>query len=290
MNTTAERGFYDSVVAVDMVMPCIARDLDRLQLYLASRRKFWHVPGRFFLCVPNKDLDLFRALAEEHRLELVTKESVISTKPYEGATAIGGWYRQQLVKLGGAAIVDTPFYMALDSDMFHARHVERAGDLLRDGKLPWYMKSFSDPTYAARLTLCRTFAQHYAGASLPDDFAVSMWQPPFVFDRAVLRTFLATDWVTLLCEHRKVRGYGWGEAYVYRVLAHLQGMWDDRHAFGGPVTHEFIRHPWVDIEGDFEAWRPADTFSGAWLFGVVHSNTQIPVSRTHDKLASFFDC
>lgn len=286
-STMKATSFYDPQAAVDMVMPCIARDLDRLQLYLTSRRKFWHVPGRFFLCTPHKDLDLFRALAKEHKLELLSKESIIGTKPYEGPTALGGWHRQQLVKLGGAKVVDTPFYMALDSDMFHAKQVECAGDLLREGKLPWYMKSFADPTYVDRLTMCRTFAQHYADATLPDDFAVSMWQPPFFFDRSILCAFLETDWVSSLCEHLNAKGHGWGEAYVYRVLAHSQGAWDDRHALGESVTHEFIRHPHVDIEGDFGAWRPADTFSGAWLFGVVHSNTKIPAARTEERVSLF---
>ena len=44
-----------------------------------------------------------------------------------------GWYRQQLLKLGAATHVGSPFYMTLDSDVIFTNEF-RPDDLIHDGR------------------------------------------------------------------------------------------------------------------------------------------------------------
>ena len=263
---------------LDLVCPVIARDLGRFEILLESLRAFWKVPGRRIAAVPAKEMALFEQYQPE--IELVAKEDVISTVPYD--RAVPGWYRQQMVKLGIANHLGSGAYMAIDSDCFVAKplHVR---DLMPSGKLPYLIAD--DPGNKE---------EYYrgSGAALDLDFMPAekmSWRPPFFFDVGVVQQALCRmeekemPWAEVLSRTPR-----WGEVFVYHLMAAHTGELDKMHYASPSLTHEPIRWPHVDVESDFAAWDLNETFSGKYAFGVIHSNTNIDPTRVAAKLKGKF--
>ena len=70
-----------------------------------------------------------------------------------------GWYRQQLLKLGAATHVGSPFYMTLDSDVIFTNEF-RPDDVIHDGRSVINVQTtedfhalFADPTAEASVRI-----------------------------------------------------------------------------------------------------------------------------------------
>lgn len=271
--------------SLDLICPAIARDADRFRILLESYQALWRAPGKFYVFTPDKDVELFKGIVEaagDLRVSVRSKRSVIGDLPYEWN--VPGWFRQQMLKLGAARAVSSRVYCAIDSDCFLAQPL--TSEFLAEG-IPWTSVEFSSTRNVVYTLSAAALGMQDADA-LPARAA--MWQPPFFFDVGVVDAALnrmevehALSWVEVLARTRV-----WGEARVYHLMVHALGLQDD-HKDGLLRTHEPIRYPHVDIEGDFEKWDLDETFGGRYAFGVIHSNAKIEPARVRARIGDRFE-
>lgn len=279
---------------IDVVCPVILRDVERFELLVASMHKFWRVPGRFVAAVPRDEIAIFRRF-ESLGVILMPKDQIIGPLPYtEPVTR--GWFRQQMVKLGFAALAATPVYMAIDADCFLTRET-RYHDLVRGDTLPWSVAPVGKrlPHYDLVAKLLDVDESLYA------QVPTFSWQPPFFFDTVCVLATLdrlqyvnSSSWQSVLKEsaRTKVRGQGyWTEAVVYH-LGVLQQRLQMRYRpeqiatnWAGPVASST-----AEFEQRFCAWDPATAFAvDAKPFSIFQGFSGIPAARIRSKLAPFLD-
>lgn len=263
---------------IDLVVPAIARDLTRLEILVRSLKRFWHIEGRRVLAIRKHEMPLFQHFAPF--MELVAKEDLIGPQPY--SEGMSGWYRQQMVKVAAANLFEG-VYVAIDSDCFAAKDLTW-DTFVKDGKLPM----IEHPWNEGKILHYRGSARALDIDQIPE--RAWTWRPPFFFHSEILRNAISRmeeqglKWTDVLCKTKN-----WGEVLLYHLALLRENRQEKLHYLSEPVTHEFIRHPHVDIEGDFQAWDVDETFSGKYMFGVVHSNTKIDPARVADKLKGRFE-
>ncbi len=107
-------------------------DLDRVEhLLLPSFRRFWRDPDQlqFLVLVPPADVECVTArigAGGGFRMRVVSEDVVCPS--LRGRL---GWHKQQILKLGAARIVPTPWYLTLDADVMLRRPVA-ADELVRN--------------------------------------------------------------------------------------------------------------------------------------------------------------
>jgi len=254
---------------MDVVCPVIKQDLARFEILVASLRKFWKVEGRIVAAVPRIEMPLFQHL----NVEVLAQEDVIGVTPYE--RGVNGWYLQQMVKLGIADVLRSEAYMVIDADCFVAKEL-RTADIVRDGYLVR-----SEPKEDA--TRRPYFTGSWDALDLVTQETVPWsWRPPFFVWRDTVQWALrrleerGMHWAEVLA-----RSPRWADVCIYQAAAIEKGS---PHICVPYFAHDPIRWPWVDIRADFNQWDVSETFSGAHMFGVVHSKTGIPAEQVALKL------
>ena len=136
---------------IDAVLPLTVQDVDRAWILLRSLERFGDALGRLWIVTPRKELKVIRSkcrcaldiefFGDDELVPVWAKAQSVSrgcppaSKLIYGR-GIRGWYVQQLVKLAIADRVDTPFFLALDADMFLTRPLYH-DDLVQSGKGLW---------------------------------------------------------------------------------------------------------------------------------------------------------
>lgn len=260
---------------LDIVMPVIARDRERLDLFLASWRFNWRIPGKLFLFTRDEDVPLFEELATDPRIEVRTKRSLIGDEVYtfgEEHWHFGtGWYRQQMVKLAAYQVVQGPFYCCLDADYLIAKEI-RYEDLVEEGR-----------GKAQTSTVPIDRDQYQVSASLlgakPVTAEFLKGVPPFILHQEISSRTLRRlgNWQSVLARTRM-----WTEASLYRTAG--EEGWGELHK---NVAHDFTDNPFRTALLDprnFIAWNPAPSFDGEYMFVTVSSTMQIAPKQVWSKL------
>lgn len=261
---------------LDLVVPAIARDKDRLDLFLASWRHNWKIPGKLYLFARDEEMHLFEGLASDPRIEVRTKRSLIGDAAYAPG-ANSGWYRQQVVKLAAHTVVQGSFYCCLDADFLVTQPVQLPDLITADGRgfafaipdisseqLGWYKRSYEDvgvlmgvePVLRDVLSTC----------------------PPFIFRKDISEACLSRlgDWQEVLA-----RAKGWTEASLYRTTAEITGAWTPSIArLEHSLTDAVDRDPRA-----FIAWDPTVSFS-KYKFVTVSGANGVPAHLIKQKLIS----
>lgn len=257
---------------MDWVCPTFSRDVDSFALLIRSFQKFWGGDGRLFVLVPDADRPLFSPLVR--KFSVVAQESLLP--PVWFAPRSRGWYRQQALKLAASSLVSSPVYGVIDADCFLARPFV-AADHATPGATRWELRPHTNTHFYPG-------SAELLGVSVPPQRF--LWRPPFFFETAVVQQLLRkvdnkhlVAWQSVLAT-----SHPWGEVPLYHLmLEHLRVP----YAVSPSVTHEPIRWPKVDVEADFARWDPAETFSGKYAFGVIHTHSGIDVARVREKVEGY---
>jgi hypothetical protein len=268
-------------------MPLIARDLTYFKTFWLSYQTFWKVPGRLLLFVRDTERGVFESVvAGDARVVFVSKDAFLGSAVY-AEPAVPGWYRQQMVKIGAARLVETACYLAIDADVFVARPVV---SFRVEGHLPLTLEPFD----------ARWLTPYFEGsaAALDVSWVVpterASWRPPFFFDTQVMRWACdrmeaahARVWSDVLSVGPRSKLLPFGEVFVYQLAAQACDRWQ-LHAFVPAFVHDVVRGwPYADAAAQFAVWDPATTFSGAYMFGVVQSCTGIAAERVQMRVLPF---
>lgn len=278
MSTGPERLSYVLPLALaDTGRP--GSDLERAALLLETFSRCAHPDevAALLLITRPQDRPAIEALARRFPLvsavldETEVCASLRSQPPtfHEFPSGNHGWYRQQLVKLGAARLLDTPFYMTLDADVIFVRRY-RVRDIVRDGRAVVnaqrasdYFTLFTDTVSVATI---RVREERDARAAAVTGFArTGSWfygETPALLSTSVVRSLLAhldglsaEAWDKYLVMHLP-----WTEYSLYMAYAEGTGQFGRVHASGHPnAILRFADSLWYPPEA-YRTPRTVDTW------------------------------
>ena len=273
---------------------------------------------RFFSYELHKDLpairpDLFQVVEDGQCAAELLPDSA-----YKDLTLWPGWTRQQVVKLACASLMQTPFYLVLDVDIFAARpthaldlFVMQACDRnlhnvcskeqslayrckndcypMLGEQEDWHMRWWRNSADTLQLDI--PFDWEYAIGVTPQILAtdISLGLGRYITDR-----FKVDSWVAYLLDvfadknrrqweasHELQHDPAWTEYSIYYVFARHAGVFDKYHAIA-TVLQQGAVWTWEQYE-QWDACR--DTFgSDSGFLSLVQSNLKVPAETVWDKM------
>lgn len=316
--------------AIDAVLPLTLRDLPRAELLLTSLERFARGLDTLSVVVPDAQLAEIEAGLRAFIAKRVGVEGRASVAGLSEAgpagfrlqlvpelqlapelalfPRLGGWSKQQLIKLAMGQEVTRPFFLTLDADVVATRPLS-PGLLLKDGKAPcgvdhadlhprWYRDAEAmlrqplarggishnvTPALLSRAGV-RALAEHFGACYAEGRFgrgALRAMRQRYAKLRFGGRPGLAA-WRLLL-----TAGFPWTEYSLYYSFLEAKGLFERFHFESERSLYDGDRSVWfVD---DFDAWDPAPLFAGEGppYFVVLQSNTGVPIEAFSEKLAAY---
>lgn len=292
--------FFDSSSIKEFVLITPTKQASRLENFLQS-----------FIIGHLPNMPVFTLITDDECAPDVRNATMKGPKP----VPMPGWVKQQLLKLAAAGLMQTPYYMVMDSDVFFTRRF-RAIDLFKVSQcteLSMVCDSHGQFAYQARNDEFPIFSRNNdqkewmraTAATLklhvPLDWRIAMGVTPQVFATDVplqlsifiQRRFRVTRWLQFLVDALSesfTEAQGWKlpftEYNLYWIFAHHVGVWDDYHT-GTPVLQGnaiwTMGHwnSWDTCKDTFEAEHPP----GEGFFSLVQSRMQIDPAEIWGKIA-----
>lgn len=243
---------------------------------------------------------------------------LLPDSPYQDLTLWPGWTRQQVVKLACANLMQTPFYLVLDADVFMARHASVL-DLLvtqdcraelhhvcneeqqvayrcKNDCYPmlgeqedWHMRWWRNSAQTLQLNV--TFDWEYAIGVTPQILATDI---SLQLGKYIVNRFHVDSWVAYLLDvfadrnhrqweasHELQHDPAWTEYSLYYLFAQHAGVFEMYHA-SAPVLQASAVWTWEQ----YEQWDPCrDTFnSSSGVLSLVQSNLKVPAETIWNKM------
>jgi Family of unknown function (DUF6492) len=283
---------------VDIVLPLLARDLDRF-LHLQRptfERHYADLGSTRVIARPQELREVERATAALTGVTVVDERELIPELALARALRWAprrDWYVQQLIKLAAVAAADSEFALVLDADVLAVRPVSDS-DLVVEGRA---------------LRVAESLGTHPQWVA---DAAEALGVEPLDYSASVTPSVLAREGVQLLARHVESRltprrwplrvaslvpGIGsclstwrgrllaalpWTEYQLYDTFLVRSGHFDRFHRYStNPVLYDNS----VWRARDFPAWRPlAREPAAVHFFSVVQGFAGIPTQVVRERL------
>ena len=131
-----------------IVTPSYRNDFEQCKLLTESIEKFVPKDIEHYIIIPKEDLELFNTIKQERTRFLFQEDFMpkwLKPLPFTGGKwfysfrtyPVRGWIRQQMVKLGICEVIDSDYYIVIDSDCFFLKEFNPK-NFIKDSKLPMY--------------------------------------------------------------------------------------------------------------------------------------------------------
>lgn len=279
-----------SRLKVDALLPVRAADLPRARLLLRTLAHYDFPLAELTVVVPDAELAWAQRLVGDFGFpaRILTDSALLEgrgemawwMKPFAGLLR-RGWYRQQILKLGGAAMPGAPYVLILDADVLLARPVDASWFFDDQGRgkavvIEKMVHSFWYRGAARALKVPRIDKEH--GVT------------PALLHRETCRSLISRlqevgkrsngnfDWRDAL-GGRLV----WSEYALYSTWARATGLWERHHH---EVAYDEWFTPSVWRQRDWKGWSPGRFFGRPRgpAFSVVQSHSHIPVEHVAHRL------
>ncbi|KAK9844482.1 hypothetical protein WJX74_003045 [Apatococcus lobatus] len=319
------------VVPTELELSYLRNHLHTLHRYVNTSAIY-----EFFIVTPDKQLKDVRAFLDEavpaivpearhDFFRLVPEGECVSelaggTKYETNKVDYPGWIRQQLVKLGCARLLKTPYYLVVDADVLYVRNITSTTLFKKSECIPAspvcdsnhefaYQAMGDSYPIADRTENQRSWWKGTAKTlqlSVPIDWREAIGVTPQILSTDISRKlgeyietrFKARSWSKFLLDYlftynkrlvaAKTTGDfppPWTEYTLYWIYAAHADVWDDYHCKG-----QLVQSTAIWDEESFEAW-DACQHSFDWQQGymtLVQSRTQIEGERIWAKIAHCF--
>jgi hypothetical protein len=288
----------EKIKKIDAVLPLLLKDYDRFEILNKSMKKFcsdlintcWIVTKESEYKELNKKIHnwFYRVIPESLVIPELRFYRFIRRAP-------DGWQVQQLIKLAIAHMIETDFYLTLDSDVICIRHISPEC-LIRNGKAvitiegalhlhpSWYKDAerllgfsgsgLSHGVTPAILNKYAVFAlQEFLTRKVNPLFRI----PSIFFSKTSIASQLIISWRSFL-----IRNIPWTEYSLYNTFLEGKNLFEKYHFRGG---HDAIYdgHKSVWFKEHWEGWNFEESISGKGFFLVIQSNTDIPAHLVWNK-------
>jgi len=296
---------------MDAVLPLIPRDLERYAMLARSFERFVTGLDTLWAVVPPNEVETLRnALANIPAPYHVEVRSELALIPeLRLFPKLGGWYRQQLVKLEAANLVQSDFFLTLDGDIIATRPVD-LNALVADGRASCHVthadlhpRWYKGAAAVLGIPLARPKISHQVTPTILH--REGLWALHQHLDARWnlrqrspgwrgIKQRAGAVWAKLRAEPRDrawrlllANARPWTEYSLYYSFLELNGRFNDFHEETSWCLYDPDASVWhVD---DFERWDPAPLFKGEGppFFSVIQSNTGIPASTVRDRLGAW---
>jgi Family of unknown function (DUF6492) len=116
---------------IDAVLPLTMRDFERFEILQASMSRFSSDLGVCWVVTPNEDFKELARRIDRNQWRIVPESEIVPEFRY--FPQVGGWFKQQLIKIAIAGKITTDFYLTLDADLFCTKALRYSG-LIKDGR------------------------------------------------------------------------------------------------------------------------------------------------------------
>jgi hypothetical protein len=286
-----------SIEAISAVLPLrvlgaggfYADHFDRCRILLTSLSKFTAADffETIFVVAPPRefpDVATFCRTWNSLPLTVINEEGLLPA--LRDFPDLMGWYRQQLIKLAAANLVNTEFFLTLDADVILCKPLQieilvRSGRALmhpedRHLHTNWWSSSAEVLGVAVNL-------------SMP-----GMSVTPAILSRTIcqrlfshLRERYGQHWASALMQRTDVV---WTEYTLYYLIAEHYGLLEKFHVTlpAAPSTRLLCpSNVWA--EADFKRWDLDTCFdpTAPGFFTIMQSNTRIPTGEVRRRLTNY---
>lgn len=280
---------------MDAVLPLIARDVSRARILLRSLRLFTTELGTLWVVSPDEQQEEVRSLLIEEGLKINVVGETSIVPELNSFRDIGGWYKQQMIKLAMAQHVTTPFYLTLDADVVVTRSLPLSTLISNQRALVYTISEDLHPTWYKRV-------EALLASPLPRSGIVHNVTPAVLSQEAVCDMFSSMaqrmtsgKWSQGLRGLRQrywrwrspesnqghlflLAGLRWTEYALYYSYLELVGKLEHYHYHTPVCIYDIERSVWARPKDGILSWRPNQCFEGEgppW-FVVIQSNTHLP--------------
>ena len=291
---------------MDAVLPLTWRDVPRAGILLRSLRRHFDGLGDLWVVCPDAQRSAIERECAKHPLAVrVLAESALV--PELGLTPwLGGWFRQQLVKLAIHERVKSELYLTLDADVICIKPVSPGQiaprglapchTVLRDLHPDWYRQSeavlgMRAPRQGISHNVTPAILHRRAVAALAEYLGELGRQRRFALGVRGLKqrlAFLAVpfragdeSWRLLLASSAP-----WTEYAIYYTYLEATARFEEFHEHVETGLYDPEASFWRADRRDFDAWTPSAALPsvGAPWFVVVQSNAGICPAAVEAKL------
>ncbi len=294
---------------MDAILPLTLRDIERAEILRASLAKYFPELGTLWVVVPDAQVSkieekLARQSVKTANLRVVPETTIVPE--FALTPTLGGWYRQQLIKLAIAEHVTSPAYLTLDADVICTRPFSVAD--LAPAKVPYFViQENSHPDWyrqsAATLgmkSIRKGILHNVTPAVLVRDavFEIRDYfeRRPLSLTLRGLRQAVVLARASLGKKPELARwrlmlaaGFPWTEYALYYTFLEATGHIGRYHVEAEQPIYDIERSCWQKDKRNFSEWDPEACFEGEgppW-FVIVQSNTRIDPERVWEKLQRY---
>ena len=296
---------------MDAVLPLISKDLPRVRLLLRSLNRFVEGLDTLWVYTPESQKEDIATAFEGMGLKATVHvcpetELVPELRLFSG---IGGWYKQQMIKLAAARKVKSDFYLTLDADVVATRELSLSSLTPNNRALAYIIQDDLHPHWYQRVEnllgqkLRRKGVVHNVTPAVLSSVAVGilldtmgqrldkgMWSPGIRglkqrWVRFRSRSSFDSGHLFLLA------GLPWTEYALYYSFLEMEAIFDSYHQVSPACIYDIDRSVWYRPEKGLSAWDPKPSFQGRgppW-FLVVQSNTHLDPRDVERVLGPLID-
>ena len=299
------------IQSMDAVLPLRRSDVERSKILFRSLECFFSGLGQIYVVVPDADRPIIESdlapVSPAVRRRVLAETDVVPELRYYGH--VGGWYKQQLIKLAIADRIASDFYLTFDADVVATRPVSPAG-LVREGRaLAHIIEDDLHPRWYTRTAhlldrpMRRTGVVHNVTPAvlarqgvheLAEHFATRWQQRRYA--RGLRR--VRQTWARLRYSAKKelepwrlflISALPWTEYALYYSFLEAHERFSAYHLEHPVCLYDIERSIWRVAKIPFESWSPEPLFEGDGppFFVVVQSNTGIAVADVREKLRPY---
>jgi len=202
--------------------------------------------------------------------------------PQLRAYDVGGWTRQQVIKLAAASLVTTDFYLTLDADVVLCKQLA-LDDLVIEGK------GLLDPSPRTE------HPEWWLGSAQVLGLSIDLGMPGMAITPAVLSPFICKQlkydledkykyhWADVLLSQARAC---WSEYTLYYLTGERHGLLERLHTIADHGTRRLFCLSNIWHETDFDSWDAARCFGDddPGLFSVLQSITGVSARRVRNRL------
>jgi len=299
-----------SGTSIDAVLPLTLKDWQRAELLFESLAHNFSDLGTVFIVCPDRQVEAITQRARDLTLALTLRVLPESTIVPEFALTpkLGGWYRQQLIKLSMFEHVDSELYLTLDADIICSRTVN-ASDLSPNNLGPCFVIEqelrrhwYERVERVLRVRAPRRGILHnvtpavlHCGALLELKQVLNDKSARGEYSKGLRG--LKQRWLAFKARNRQEfaswRVYlagatPWTEYALYYTFLEATGRFSKYHFYSAYSIYDIERSLWDagDKGARLATWDPTAAFIGAgppW-FVVAQSNTGIDIDAVRQKI------
>ena len=278
---------------IDIVIPCIYKDIYRLEILLLSINKFVSTDlyNKIYIVIPDEEYESFSKLFQNKninpKLNLIKESNIFDRNIFLKSYFFKlnqrhGWFKQQILKLAMAYKISSKYYLILDSDCLFIKNFDSSKVFKeKDNYILSYLQEeeiyFHESWWKGSAELLGITKPYFdslkSGIGVtPQILAVDIVKE---LCKYIEQRYNSEKWYNVLWAYRLVHFYPnimiWTEYTLYYLFAKRTGMLNKYHFLKKNCFCDYYK----------SVWELSDSFD----FNLPHSSSPIIIFQSNTNLS-----